>query len=288
MPDTSYTPPTGERAPDGLDSTQVSVARVYDAALGGKDNYEVDRRVLDAILEVAPRMTDLARMNRSWLERVVRYLAGMADIDQFLDIGAGLPTSYNTHEIAQGENRAARVVYVDNDPMCEAHGRALLEANEKTLFVPGDLTAPGTLLDHPTVARHLDTTRPIAVILGAVLHHIDDEQDPAGIVRRYIEALPPGSAVAITHFRDPDDGAEAHRLAQEVQRRYLEKGVGTGWFRTDEQIASFFGDLELMEPGLVELGDWWPWGPTVCPPATEHRLMLGGVGYKRGQVLRLV
>lgn len=289
MPDTPYPSPAGERAPAGLDSTRASIARVYDAALGGKDNYEADRQVLDAVLEVAPGMIDLARMNRAWLERVVRYLAGMVGIDQFLDIGAGLPTAYNTHEIAQGENREARVVYVDNDPMCNAHGRVLLETNEETLFLPGDLTVPGTLLDHPAIVHHLDTARPIAVILGAVLHHIDDEQDPAGIVGRYIDALPPGSAVAITHFWDPDDGTEAHRLAQEVQRRYLEKGLGTGWFRTRERIASFFGDLDLVEPGLVELDDWWPSGPTVCSRAIEQRLMLGGVGYKRrGHVLRLV
>lgn len=280
MPDTPHTPSVGEGAPAGLDRTRASSARVYDAALGGKDNYEVDRRVLAAVLEVAPGMPGLARMNRSWMERVVRYLAGMVGIDQFLDIGAGLPTHYNTHEIVQGENRAARVVYVDNDPMCHAHGRALLETNEETIFVPGDLTAPGALLDHPAIARHLARDRPIAVILGAVLHHISDEQDPVGIVRRHIDALAPGSAVAITHFWDPDDGTEAHRLARELQRRYLETGLGTGWFRTREQISSFFGELDLVEPGLVELDDWWPPGPRVCARALEQRLMLGGLGYK--------
>ncbi|MGY2008446.1 SAM-dependent methyltransferase [Nocardia gipuzkoensis] len=275
-------PRTGVRAPVGVDTTRASIARVYDATLGGKDNYEVDRYVRDKVAEVAPRQSDVARMNRRWLHRVVRYLAGTARIDQFLDIGAGLPTVGNTHEIAQQENPEARVVYVDNDPVCNIHGRVLLERNAYTHFVPADLTDPDTLLAHSEVTPHLDLTRPLALILCGILHHVDDALDPAGIMRRYIGALPAGSYVAITHFYDPDDGGEAHEMAIELQRRFTEMGLGSGWYRTREQIASYFGDLDLLEPGLVELDDWWPMGPALRPRLTEERLLLGGVGYKSG------
>jgi hypothetical protein len=286
-----HAPRTGVRAPVGVDTTRASIARVYDATLGGKDNYEVDRYVRDKVAEVAPRQSDVARMNRRWLHRVVRYLAGTVGIDQFLDIGAGLPTVGNTHEIAQQQNPQARVVYVDNDPVCNIHGRVLLERNEFTHFVPADLTAPKTLLSHSDVTRHLDLTRPLALILCGILHHVDDDLDPAGIMRQYIDALPAGSYVAITHFYDPDDCDEAHEMARELERRFTEMGLGSGWYRTREQIASYFGDLELIEPGLVELDDWWPMGPAIRPRLTEERLLLGGVGrksFRNGNVTPLV
>ncbi|UGT62149.1 SAM-dependent methyltransferase [Nocardia asteroides] len=278
------TPQTGVRAPVGVDTTRASIARVYDATLGGKDNYPIDREVRDRVAEVAPRQSDVARMNRRWLHRVVRYLAGTAGIDQFLDIGAGLPTVGNTHEIAQQQNPEATVVYVDNDPVCNAHGRVLLEQNEFTHFVPADLTEPDTLLRHSEVTAHLDLERPLALILCGILHHVDDALDPAGIMRHYIEALPPGSYVGITHFYDPADGGAAHDMALELQRRFTEMGLGSGWYRTAEQIATFFGDLEIVEPGLVELDDWWPPGPALRPRRTEERLLLGGLGYKPEQL----
>ncbi|WP_083887930.1 SAM-dependent methyltransferase [Nocardia asiatica] len=281
-------PQTGVRAPVGVDTTRASIARVYDATLGGKDNYEVDRYVRDKVAEVAPRQSDVARMNRRWLHRVVRYLAGTAGIDQFLDIGAGLPTAVNTHEVAQQQNPEARVVYVDNDPVCNIHGRALLECNDQTRFVLSDLTEPDTLLRHSEVTQHIDLTRPLALILCGILHHVDDDLDPAGIMRRYVAALPAGSYVAITHFYDPADGGEAHDMAVELQRRFTEMGLGSGWYRTREQIASYFGDLELIEPGLVELDDWWPMGPALRPRLTEERLLLGGVGYKARSVSEVV
>uniref|UniRef100_UPI002454353D SAM-dependent methyltransferase n=1 Tax=Nocardia abscessus TaxID=120957 RepID=UPI002454353D len=242
-------PQTGVRAPVGVDTTRASIARVYDATLGGKDNYEVDRYVRDKVAEVAPRQSDVARMNRRWLHRVVRYLVGSAGIEQVLDIGAGLPTVGNTHEIAQQQNPQARVVYVDNDPVCNIHGRVLLERNAYTHFVPADLTDPDMLLSHSEVTPHLDLTRPSALILCGILHHVDDALDPAGIMRQYIDALPAGSYVAITHFYDPADGGEAHEMAIELQRRFTEMGLGSGWYRTREQIASYFGDLDLLEPG---------------------------------------
>ncbi|WP_040839566.1 SAM-dependent methyltransferase, partial [Nocardia brevicatena] len=175
-----------DRKPVGVDTTRASIARVYDYSLGGKDNYEVDRAALQQILEVAPRQGDVSKMNRRWLHRVVRYLGGTAGIDQFLDIGAGLPTVGNTHEIAQQQNPEARVVYVDNDPVCNAHGRVLLEQNEYTHFVSADLTEEGTLLSQEKITRYFDMDRPIGLILCGILHHLDDQDDPAGITKRYI------------------------------------------------------------------------------------------------------
>jgi hypothetical protein len=274
------TPQTGVRVPVGVDTTRASIARVYDATLGGKDNYPVDRAVRDRVAEVAPGQSDVARMNRRWLHRVVRYLSGTVGIGQFLDVGAGLPTVGNTHEIAQQENPQARVVYVDNDPVCNVHGRVLLECNKYTHFVPADLTEPNTLLTDSEVTEHLDLTRPLALILCGILHHVDDALDPAGIMRQYIDALPSGSYVAITHFFDPADGSEAHDMAIELQHRFTQMGLGSGWYRTREEIASYFGDLEMIEPGLVELNDWWPMGPAVGPRRTEERLLLGGLGHK--------
>ena len=291
----SYPPPglvtsvplTGVRVPVGADPTRASIARVYDATLGGKDNYDVDRAVRDRVAEIAPRQTDVARMNRAWLHRVVRYLAGPVGIDQFLDIGAGLPTVGNTHEIVQQHNRSASVVYVDNDPVCQIHGRVLLETDENTRFVAADLTEPDTLLGHPDVVARLDPSRPWALILCGILHHVDDAMDPAGIVRRYIEAIPPGSYVAITHFWDPDDGTEAHDMAIALEDRFIHAGLGSGWYRHREEIAALFGDLELLAPGLVELDDWWPMGPATGPRCTEKRLLLGAVGRKPGTTREL-
>jgi S-adenosyl methyltransferase len=274
-------PRSGVRVPVGVDPTRASIARVYDATLGGKDNYAVDREVVRKIEEVAPGQSDVARMNRRWLVRVVRYLAGPdAGIDQFLDVGSGLPTLENTHDVAQRRNPEARVVYVDNDPVCNAYGRALLEANEHTHFVAADLTEPRTLLAHPDVTTYLDLTQPVALILCGILHHVDDELDPVGIMSKYIDALPSGSFVAITSFWNPDDKSDASRMAKELERRFTTLGLGSGWYRTRDEIAAFFCGLPFVAPGLVELDDWWPAGPPLRPRPTEERLLLGGVARK--------
>ena len=282
-------PQTGVRIPVGVDTTRASIARVYDYSLGGKDNYEVDREAFEQIQRVAPRQGDVSRMNRRWLHRVVRYLAGPAGIDQFLDIGAGLPTVGNTHQIAQQENPEARVVYVDNDPVCNAHGRVLLEQNENTHFVAGDVLDENTLLENKDVIQYLDMDRPIAIILCGLLHHIDDELDPPGLMRNYIDRLPVGSYVAITNFFDP--GAEQpqlHDLAMRLQQAFTDMGLGSGWYRTRDKHLEYFDGLELLPPGLVELDDWWPSGPRTRENLPEERVVIGGVGYKRPTQLRSV
>ncbi|MFQ6227754.1 SAM-dependent methyltransferase [Nocardia sp. NPDC002869] len=272
---------TGARVPVGVDTTRPSIARVYDYSLGGKDNYAVDRAAFDLVLAVAPRQREVSRMNRHWLRRVVRYLAGPAEIVQFLDIGAGLPTAVNTHQVAQQENRNARVVYVDNDPLCVAHGRALLEQNENTHYVCGDLLEHGTLLENPAVADYLEPDRPIGLIVCGLLHHIADGLDPAGVMREYTRRLPAGSYVAATNFWDPaDENPELHVLARRLEHAFTGLGLGSGWYRTREQQLEYFAGLELLAPGLVELEGWWPPGPPTRRQLPEERLILGGLGYK--------
>jgi hypothetical protein len=266
----------------GVDTTRASIARVHDYSLGGKDNYAVDRAAYARVLEVAPHQGDVSVMNRRWLHRVVRYMAGRAGVDQFLDIGAGLPTAPPpVHEVAQSENRGATVVYVDNDPVCNAHGRVLLEQNEDTHFISADFLEAGTLFENKDVRRYLELSRPVGVIVSGLLSHVDDALDPAAVMREYAARMPPGSYLAISHAYDPgDEDTAGHDLARSMERAFVDGGLGSGWFRTREQIGEFFGGLELIEPGLVPLNDWWPSGPVFRDPHPEECLVLGGVAVK--------
>ncbi|MCI2415940.1 SAM-dependent methyltransferase [Saccharopolyspora sp. K220] len=257
-----------------------SIARVYDAFVGGKDNYEVDRALYRQVLEFAPEAPAFAREHRDWLIRVVRFLAGTAGIDQFLDCGSGLPTAENTHQVAQRVNSEARVVYVDNDPVVQAHGRALLEENDRTRFVAGDLTDPAALLADPMVRGHLDFNRPLALIQCSTIHHVPDSQDPNGIMVAYIDALPSGSYVALTHWYDPADGSGVSATARRIQDLFNNGGLGSATFRSRAQIESLFTGLELLEPGLTRIADWWPSGPRLKPLADIDDIVLGGVGRK--------
>ncbi|WP_051163449.1 SAM-dependent methyltransferase [Nocardia brevicatena] len=244
--------------------------------------HAVDRAAYEQILEVAPRQGEVSRMNRRWLHRVVRFLAGPAGIDQFLDIGAGLPTVGNTHEVAQRQNPEARVVYVDCDPLCAVHGRVMLERDDYTWFVHADLCDEGTLLTDPQVGRLIETDRPLGLLVVGLLHHLGDDVDPAAVMRSYVDLLPEGSYVAISHFWDPgEEDLSLHGLARALEERFVRRGLGSGWYRTRAQIASCFGGLPLVEPGLVELDDRWPEGPPPRPRYPEERLMLGGLAYKR-------
>jgi hypothetical protein len=262
-----------------IDTTRPSVARLYDLFLGGKDHYEVDREVYRRTIEIEPNTPLLARSMRQWLIRVVRYLTRTVQIDQFLDCGSGLPTAENTHQVAQRVNPEATVVYVDNDPMVIAHGRALLEENDRTHFLAGDLRDPEALFAHPTVTRYLDLDRPLALMQCGTIHHIEDEDNPRELMARYIERLPSGSFVVLSHFCDPADGSEASELAK-VMESNLRAAVGSGRCRTPEEIASFMAGLELVEPGVVPVGDWWPDGPRLKPTTLLHHIGYGAVGRK--------
>jgi hypothetical protein len=262
-----------------VDPTKASIARVYDVFLGGKDNFEVDREVAGQVIEQIPQTLRFAQEHRAWLIRAVRFLA-KADVDQFLDCGSGLPTAENTHQAVQRVNPEARVVYVDIDPIVASHGRALLEANENTRFVVGDLTRPRELLRDPVISGHLDLSRPVGLIQCSTIHHVADEQGPHEIMREYVELLPSGSYLALTHWHDPADGSEGSQIARYISEVFNNSSMGSGSFRSREEIERFFTSLEFVEPGLTLLRDWWPDGPNLRPPDGVDSIVLAGVARK--------
>lgn len=251
--------PTGDGgliAP-GIDTSRPSVARVYDYALGGKDNYEADRELYRQIMKIAPETPEWARANRAWLGRVINWLAGEAGITRFLDAGSGLPTAQNTHQIAQAKNHLASVVYIDNDPSVIAHGRALLLDNDRTYFAAADLTRPDQVLADPAVAAMLSGGEPVALVMALMLHHIADLDTTCAIAKQYVEALPPGSYLAISHACDPGDGGELNQLVAELVDK-VRSSFPTLAFRTVDEIGSFFDGLEVLDPGVVRLVEWHP------------------------------
>ncbi|GAA4552237.1 SAM-dependent methyltransferase [Amycolatopsis samaneae] len=266
--------------PVGVDPTRASVARMYDYVLGGKDHYQVDRDELDRLRGVMPEVADLAIENRRFLIRLCRFLAERAGITQYLDCGSGLPTAENVHQVVQRTDPLSKVVYVDNDPVVVAHGRALLEENEHTRFVAGDIFAPESILGDDLVRKHLDWSRPIAVLFVATLHHYKGARDRAAeITREYVDALPPGSYVAISHLLDPRDEGD-HEAMAAFETAVKRGSLGGVTARTEQEIAELVRGLDLVEPGIVRLLDWWPDGPSLRPPNVAQRLMAGVVARK--------
>ena len=263
-----------EQAPPGIDPTKPSIARAYNVVLGGKDNFAVDRQVVGEMLKIVPELPQVATYNRQILIRGVRYLAAEAGIRQFLDLGSGLPTAENTHQAAQQVVPDAHVVYVDNDPLVLAHGRAMLAENDKTAVVTADLRDPAAILTHPEVNRLIDFSQPVGVMLVGILHHLHDDEDPQGIAKAYMDAVPSGSYLFMTAF------CRSFPEAAELEQTYLSV-LGTGRFRTKEQLQSFFGDLEMVEPGLVYLPEWRPQEPVPDEMTVAEKLMAGGIGRKR-------
>ncbi|HET6503642.1 MAG TPA: SAM-dependent methyltransferase [Amycolatopsis sp.] len=265
--------------PVGVDAARASIARVYDAFLGGKDNYEIDREVFRNVQRVAPEAQDLATENRAFLIRACRFLAAETGITQFLDCGSGLPTAENTHQVVQRENPETTVVYIDNDPVVLAHGRALLEENERTHFVSADIFEPAELMENELVRAHLDLTRPLAFLqIGTLHHHEGARHRPAELMREFIEYLPSGSFVAISHFLDPEN--EHSVLARRMEKAFRHSMMGSGSFRTQTEIEELFPGLELVSPGVVRCVDWWPDGPVVTPLSQVQQCIAGGVGRK--------
>lgn len=275
MPDT---PPAG-RVPVGVDPTRASIARVYDAFLGGDNNYEIDREVLNGVLTAAPEARDLATENRGFLIRACRFLAHHTGITQYLDCGSGLPTADNVHQVVQRFNPEAKVIYVDNDPVVLAHGRALLEENEFTHFISADIFNPRDILENEVVRRQLDFSEPVAFFQFGTLHHYDGARDqPAKLMQEYIEALPSGSYVGITHFLDPEN--EDSDTARKMEHMFLHSPMGSGTFRTMSEIEELFDGLEVLEPGVTICADWWPDGPRLGELNVAQRCIAGGVARK--------
>lgn len=264
-----------------IDTTTPSIARAYDYAIGGKTNYAVDRELIHQMDAAVPEVRQIAISNRMFLIRAVRFLAINAGIDQFLDCGSGLPTAENTHQVAQRLNSQSRVVYIDNDPVVLAHGRAILEENENTRFLDDDIFQPDKVLGNDVVREFLDFSRPMALLHVATLHHHDAEfgLPPVEVMQRYIEALPSGSYVAFTHFLDPEnEHTETARRVESIMRGA--GGTGRGYWRTRAEIMEMLDGLDLVEPGFVINDDWWPDGPRVSELSSAAHCIAAAVGRK--------
>jgi hypothetical protein len=261
--------------PDTIDIERPSAARMYDYFLGGSHNFAVDREAARQAIELMPDMPLWAQANRAFLRRAVRFLAD-AGVRQFLDIGSGIPTVGNVHEIAQRSAPGARVVYVDIDPIAVAHSRELLAGNDHARVVQEDLRRPETIINNPTVRDMLDFTRPIAVLIVAVLHFVGDDAEPYRLVAQLRDAVPAGSYLVLSHATADGVSAESRLAGEQVYRRSDTPFVSRG----RAEVARFFDGFEMVEPGLV----WAPlWRPD-SPPAvdSEKSAVFAGVGRSRG------
>ncbi len=238
--------------PNPVDLTVPNAARVYDYYLGGSHNFAVDRAMAEQAIRLWPEVPTIVRANRMFLHRAVRYLVDRG-LRQFLDLGSGIPSAGNVHEIAQRGAPDARVVYVDTDPVAVAYGRQILDGNPGVRYLQGDLRRPATLLADPRLRDLLDLTRPVAVLMVAVLHFVPDDDDPGGIVAAYRDALPAGSHLAFSHATD--DGQPGR--AAEHQRLY-EKTPTPMTMRSHRQIGTLLAGWDLAAPGLVRLPLWRP------------------------------
>jgi hypothetical protein len=279
MPGT-YAPLPDDVTPVYIDTTKASIARVYDAFLNGKDNYAVDREVLRRVQQVAPEAVKLGLDNRGFLIRVTRFIASQTGVTQFLDCGSGLPTAQNTHQVAQRIQPDARVVYIDNDPTVVAHGRALLEENDQTHFSAADIFTPQKIINDEVVRKYLNFSEPVALFQLGTLHHYDGERSPQSIMAEYIDALPSGSYVALSHFFDPETTRELSELARKMEQIFLHSPMGSGVFRTRAEIEGMLPGLELVAPGLTRCADWWPDGPRIKPLDPVQHCIVGAVGRK--------
>jgi hypothetical protein len=251
-------PMTGDRSgagqppPGKIDVTVPHSARIWNYWLGGKDNYEVDRKVGDQVAQLFPRVRQTARVSRALQVRVIGYLAGEAGIRQFLDVGTGLPTANNTHQVAQRIAPESRIVYVDNDPMVLTHARALLTGSPEgaTDYVDADLHDSGRIMAE--AARTLDFARPVALMLNGIIGHVEDDGQAGACVRRLVAALPSGSYLAMS------DGTDTDQTAVRSTELYKDSGAVPYHMRSPAVFVSFFDGLELVEPGIVPREDWRP------------------------------
>lgn len=261
-------------APEEIDIDRPSQARMYDYLLGGSHNFEADRDAAKQGLAVMPDLAVVAQTNRAFLYRAVRFLLD-AGIRQFLDIGSGVPTVGNVHEVAQRANPQARVVYVDIDPVAVAHSRALLASNRYTTVIQEDLRRPGTILQHPQVRELLDFDQPVGLLLVAILHTIPDQDEPNQIIARLRDALAPGSHLVIGH-------PTADSLP-EVWETFVQMSIQAGnpiTPRSHAEVTQQFAGFELVAPGLVWAPSWRPDDPAGVGDHPERTSNYAGVGRK--------
>ncbi|GAB2833789.1 SAM-dependent methyltransferase [Actinoallomurus bryophytorum] len=264
------------RALGDFNTTRPNIARMNDYFLGGKDNFAVDREAAEQLLAIAPEIQDIATENRRFLGRAVRYLAEHG-IRQFIDIGSGLPSRRNTHEVAQKVAPDARVVYVDKDPVVISHGRAILANNERTVVVEGDILHPEDLVTHPQVRRIVDLDEPVAVLIFGALHFIPHSEDPFKCVAWMRDAMPPGSYLAISHVVF-DTRPDAVDPIEDIYRGIFERPDAKA-ARNIEDVRRFFDGWDLIEPGLVYVRQWHPDNPLSARSA-EKVWVVGGVARK--------
>ncbi|MGH3564528.1 MAG: SAM-dependent methyltransferase [Pseudonocardia sp.] len=236
-----------------IDITRPNVARVYDFYLGGSHNFESDRTFAHTVLAVFPDLPRIVQENRAFLRRAVLYLCHQG-VDQFLDLGSGIPTAENVHEVVHRANAAARVVYVDHDPVAVTHSRELLRDNDRAVAIAGDLREPRRILDDAVTYGHLDLDRPLAVLLVSVLHFVGGEDDPVELIAEYMDPAAPGSYLVLSHAR-----SDGQRGAAEAQKIYNQsRSPNPMWMRSRSEIEGLFGDLPMIEPGVVPIPRWRP------------------------------
>ena len=263
--------------PPGVDTTVPSPARVYDYWLGGGHNFAPDRALAEKILQIMPGVRDAARLNRSFLRRAALHMVEQG-VRQFLDIGSGIPTVGNLHEIVQAEAPDARVVYVDKDPVAVAHSRLMLADNENAAVVQADMRDPEVVLSSPEVKRLLRDDEPVGLLMLLMLHWVPDEDDPQKLVATYRDALPAGSFLAMTHVAKDQIDESVDQAAAVVNRS---RSADQMHMRTHVQVSALFDGFELVEPGLVGCGEWRPGGPGDIADETSMNMFLyAGVGRK--------
>ena len=262
-----------------IDTSRPHPARMYDYYLGGRDNYEVDRDAAQRVIDVFPDIIPTTRANRRFMHRAVRHLAEQG-IRQIIDVGTGIPTSPNTHEIAHSVSPDVRVAYIDNDPIVATHaGAHLLGAGSNTGFFLADLRDPVNVFQHPTISELIDFDQPVGLLLVAVMHFVTDKEDPAGLVAAYRDALPSGSHLVLSHatsdFHVHDVGVDE---AMDVYRDT--RATATVTTRTHDEVLGFFDGMEMVEPGLVQLPLWHPDEPVPEPDVLRRIGVYGGIGRK--------
>jgi hypothetical protein len=261
--------------PENLDPARPSPARIYDYALGGGHNLASDRAVFDELVKIQPNARQIAWSNRAFMRRAVLFMIDLG-IRQFLDLGSGIPTVGNVHEIAEKAAPECRVVYVDVEEVAIAHSRLLLEGQQKAAIVEADFTRPDDVLKHPDTRRLIDFSAPVGLLAIASVHHVPAETDVYGAFDRYRDAVVPGSALAISHFTADFEKVHAKEIIETVQA----KAHNTACLRTREEIIDLFGDFDLPEPGLVAASNW---RPDIALPAgvdPEEDGIWAGVGVK--------
>jgi SAM-dependent methyltransferase len=263
-------------APSGIDIDQPSAARMYDYYLGGSHNFAADREAAKAVIAAIPDVADGCRANRAFLRRVVRELVA-AGVRQFVDIGSGIPTVGNVHEVAQRIAPDTRVVYVDSDPVAVIHAQQLLAGNDRVGVLRADLRQPAQILGHPDAAALMDFGQPVAILLFAVLHFVSDADNPTAVLAALRDALAPGSYLAITH----GTGDSRPRSASDAQGVYQRTAYPLT-MRSRAGIASLFGGFDLIEPGLVWVSQWRPDSLEEIDEHPERHAIIGGVGRLSG------